>query len=84
MQMFVCVIEIFLEVVVAEFVAVLVLAVLIGVDLNGVVGEMDELVLGVAELKFVAAGSDVALLVPVTFRLAVLHYIFSTNLESSM
>jgi hypothetical protein len=72
-QMFVCVVEIFLEVVVAEFVAVLVLAVLVGVDLYGVVGEMDELVLGVAQLKFVAAGSDVALLVPVTLRLAVLR-----------
>ena len=64
-------IEVLLEVVVAELVAILILAVLVAVDLDGIVGEVDELVVGVAQLELVAAGADVALVVPVAAHLAV-------------
>jgi hypothetical protein len=57
--------------VVAELVSVLILAVFVGVDLDGVIREVDELILRVSQLKFVAACSDVPLLVPVALDLAV-------------
>ena len=51
---------------VVELVAVLVLAVSFALLLNGVVGQVDELVLCVVCVVVVTASSDVPLLVPVT------------------
>ena len=84
MQMFVCIIEIFLKIMIAELVSIFILAVFVGVDLNGVIGEVDELVLSVAQLILITAGSNVPLVVPVALRLAVLHKASCTNRESSI
>lgn len=43
-EVFLRVIKVFLEVVIAKLVSVFILAVLLAVDLNGIVGEMNELV----------------------------------------
>ena len=84
MQIFVCIIEIFLKIMIAELVSIFILAVFVGVDLNGVIGEVDELVLSVAQLILITTGSNVPLVVPVTLRLAVLHMTLCTNRERSI
>lgn len=77
-------VEVFLEVMVAQFVAVLVLAVFVAVDLDGVVGEMNELVGGIVQLVLKAAGPNVALVVPIPLDRPVLSYSQSTSRTSSM
>ena len=84
MQIFLCIIKIFLKIMIAELVSIFILAVFVGVDLNGVIGEVDELVLSVAQLILITTGSNVPLVVPVTLRLAVLHNRSSTNRERSI
>ncbi len=44
-MIFLSVIEVFLKVVVAKFVSVLILTVLIGINLDGIISEVDELIL---------------------------------------
>lgn len=66
------VVQILLEIMVAEFVAILILAILIAVDLDSVIGEMDELVVCILYLILIAAGSNVALVVPVSLCFAIL------------
>lgn len=83
-MVFLRIVKIFLEVVVAELVSVLIFAVFVGVDLYGVVGEVDELILGIVELELIAAGSDISLIVPVSFDLAILYKPKCTNRHSSM
>lgn len=77
-------VQILLELLVAEFVAVLVLAILIGVDLDGVVGEVDALVDRVLELVLVATGPDISFFVPVSFEASVLNRAGSTRRTSSI
>jgi hypothetical protein len=72
-MIFLRMIEIFLEIMIAEFVSILILAVLVAIDLDGIIGEMYELVLRIVELVFIATRSDVPLLVPISLDLAVLY-----------
>jgi hypothetical protein len=66
------VVEVLLEVVVAELVSILVFAVFIRVYLDCVISQVDELVLSVIQLEFVATRTDISLIVPVTLNLAIL------------
>ena len=69
---------------VAEFVAIFVLAVLLALLLNGIVGEMDELVGGVLGVVLEAACADVPLIVPVSLDLAILNVRIGTSRVRSM
>ena len=55
--------QIALEVLKTQFVAVLILAVVLRVLLDSVIRQMDELALQILDIKFLAAGSDIRILV---------------------
>lgn len=59
--------------VVAQLIAILILPIFLAVDLDGVIGEMDKLVVRLTQLELVATGADVALIVPISSCLAVLN-----------
>lgn len=59
--------------VVAQLIAILILPIFLAVDLDGVIGEMDKLVVRFTQLELVATGADVALIVPISSCLAVLN-----------
>lgn len=72
-EMFLRAIEVLLEMVIAQLIAILILPIFLAVDLDGVIGEMDELVVRFSELELIATGADVALVVPISSRFAVLN-----------
>jgi hypothetical protein len=84
MMILLCEIKVFLEVMVAELVAILILAVLVAVDLYGVIGEMYKLIFCITELELVAAGSNITLVVPVSLSLAILSRKKVTKRTKSM
>lgn len=59
--------------VIAQLIAILILPIFLTVDLDGVIGEMNKLVVRLTQLELVATGADVALIVPVSSCLAVLN-----------
>lgn len=81
---FVVVVEVFLKVMIAEFVAVFVLAILVAVHLYGIVGEVYKGVGSVFDVVLIAAGPDIAFIVPVAFDRSILHERIGTNRTSSM
>ena len=64
-------INVTLELVVGYFIAWLVFAVLLAVLLNGIIGEVDHWVIKLLKVEDGAGGTDVTILVPVPFDLAV-------------
>jgi len=61
----------FVKVAQTQFVSVLELSVVLRLLLNGIIGEMDELVLDVLKGEFLAAGPDVGVFEEVAFEFAV-------------
>jgi hypothetical protein len=58
---------------IAQFIAILIFAILIGVHLHSIVGEVNKLISRIVELEFTATCTDIALLVPVTSYLSILN-----------
>lgn len=56
---------------VAQLIAIFILPILVAVDLNGIIGEMHELILAFSQLKLVTTRPNVSLVVPVAFDLSV-------------
>lgn len=77
-------VKIFLKVLVAQFVSIFILAILFGVDLNGVICQVNEIIGGVFQMILVTAGSDIPLTVPVTLDGAILHRGNNTNFTRSI
>ena len=69
---------------VAQLIPIFIFAISIAVDLNGIICQVDEVVLGVLELIVVATRPDVPLAIPVPLDRAILHHIKSTRRTSSM
>ena len=78
------VIQILLEVVIAQFIAILILPILIAIHLNGIVSEMNKLIIGVLYLVLITTGTNVTLVTPISLYFAILTKQRCTNLTRSM
>lgn len=67
-------IEILLKVLIAELVSLFILPVFLGVSLDGIVSEVNELVLCIVELELKAARSNVSLFIPISPKFTILCY----------
>jgi hypothetical protein len=57
-----------------KLITIFVLAVFLGVDLDGIIGQMNKLVVSLAELKLQTTSTNISLAVPITFYFAVETY----------
>ena len=78
------IVQIFLEIMITELVAVFIFAILIAIDLNGIICQVYKLIIRILYLIFIATCSDIALAVPITLSLAILNNLYHTSRTSSM
>jgi hypothetical protein len=64
-------IQVFLEVLVAQFIALLEPPIVIGVFLNGIIGEMDQVISTILDVVLIRGCSNVTLFIPITLKHAI-------------
>jgi hypothetical protein len=78
------IVQIFLEIMITELIAVFIFAVLIAIDLNGIICQVYKLIIRILYLIFITTCSDIALVVPIALSLAILNNSYHTSRTSSM
>jgi hypothetical protein len=77
-------VKVFLKVMIAKLIAVFVSAILVAVDLYGIISEVYKGVGSVFYMVLITTGPDIAFIVPVPFDRSILHEGISTNRTSSI